>query len=126
MRFLGIDYGKKRVGIALSSEDNRFAFPKKVLANDAKLLPWIKSFCKENKVGGIVLGESKDFKGKHNLIMKGVLRLKEKLAKQLKIPIYFEPEFMTSQEASRISGESDTLDAQAAAIILQSYLDKQH
>ena len=125
MRFLGIDYGEKRVGIALSSEDNRFAFPKKVLANDAKLLPWIKAFCRENKVGGIVLGESKDFKGKHNLIMKGVLRLKEKLAKQLDMPIYLEPEFMTSQEAARIAGDNGLLDASAAAIILQSYLDKQ-
>jgi putative Holliday junction resolvase len=125
MRFLGIDYGKKRVGIALSSEDNRFAFPKKVLVNERNLVVTISKFCKENNVGGVVIGESKDFKGKANLIMKDILTFKKKLESKTALPIYLEPEFMTSQEAARIAGENELLDASAAAIILQSYLNKQ-
>jgi hypothetical protein len=39
--------------------------------------------------------------------------------------VIYEPEFMTSVQASRITGENDMLDASAAALILQSYLDKQ-
>jgi RNase H-fold protein (predicted Holliday junction resolvase) len=38
--------------------------------------------------------------------------------------VVFEPEFMTSVQASQITGENEMSDASAAALILQSYLDK--
>jgi RNase H-fold protein (predicted Holliday junction resolvase) len=41
------------------------------------------------------------------------------------LPISYEPEFLTSQQAARITGENEKNDASAAAIILQSYLEKQ-
>lgn len=124
MKLLGIDFGSKRVGIAISSDDNRLAFPKKVLANDKTLIPQIQEFCRINKVTGIVLGESTDYSGGHNPIMKKAQAFKTTLQKVLKLPVYWEPEFLTSQEAMRIQGEKESIDASAAAIILQSYLDK--
>lgn len=71
----------------------------------------------------IVLGESKNFKGFENPIMVYVHKLKSILEKKgFLVPLV--PEFMTSVEASRIQGETNLLDASAATIILQSYLDK--
>lgn len=124
MKFLGIDFGTKRVGLALSDEDGRVAFPKDVLTNDSKLLDKILKVCEENAVGGIVIGESKDFAGNPNPIMKDIEGFIKELGEKTKTPIVFEPEFLTSVQAARIQGDIEKIDASAAAIILQSHLDK--
>ena len=51
---------------------------------------------------------------------------KEKSLEELDLTVSLEPEFMTSQQASRLQGENDKLDASSAAIILQSYLDRRN
>jgi putative Holliday junction resolvase len=129
---MGIDYGKKRVGIALSDESGQFALPYDVLANsntlrkktEHGLIKKIKKMCDDNKVGAIVLGESKNFKGQDNSIMKEIKIFRDNVIAEIKLPLYMEPEFMTSAEAKQIQGKNDMLDASAAAIILKSYLDK--
>ena len=45
MKYLGIDYGKKRVGVALSDEGGQFALPKAVLPSDHQLIKKIKELC---------------------------------------------------------------------------------
>ncbi len=124
MRFLGIDFGEKRVGVAISDADNSFAIAKGVLKNDQELIPSLKKMCEENEIMGLVLGESKDYHGAPNAIMKKVLGFKEVAERELKIPVYMEPEYMTSAEAVHLQGESAMIDASAAALILKSYLDK--
>lgn len=126
-RLLGIDFGRKRVGIALSDEEQKIAFPKFVYPNDKKLVGRIMEYCKENSVTGIVLGESKNFKGEDNPVMKDILKFKKIVETATSLPIFMEPEFMTSSEAVKMRAEGDSgemLDASAAAVILQSYLDK--
>lgn len=126
-RLLGIDFGRKRVGIAVSDEDRKIAFPKTVYPNDKNLIERIADLCKENSVVGIVLGESKNFKGEDNPVMKDILKFKEKIETATSPPVFLEPEFMSSSEAEKMRAEGDDeemLDASAAAIILQSYLDK--
>lgn len=123
MRYLGIDFGEKRVGIALSDEDGKFAFPEAVLANNSDLLRNIIDLCMQNGVDTVVMGESRDYHGKINEIMWKVEGFRKQLEMMGK-KVIFEPEFMTSVQASRITGENEMLDASAAAIILQSYLDK--
>ena len=126
-RLLGIDFGLKRVGIALSDEDQKIAFPKIVYPNDKKLVNQIAKFCAENSMIAIILGESKNFKGEDNPIMKDILKFKAEIEKATSLPVYMEPEFMTSSEAEKMRAEDDSgemIDASAAAIILQSYLDK--
>lgn len=126
-RLLGIDFGRKRVGIALSDEDRKIAFPKFVYSNDKKLVGRIAEYCKENSVAGIVLGESKNFKGEDNPVMKDILKFKKIVEAETSLPIFMEPEFMTSSEAVKMRAEGDSgemLDASAAAVILQSYLGK--
>ena len=123
MRYLGIDFGEKRVGIALSDEAGKIAFPNTVLLNDKDLIRNIMGLCMQNTVEMIVMGESRDYQGQINDIMWKI----QGFRKQLEIigfKVSFEPEYMTSIQASQITGENEMLDASAAAIILQSYLDK--
>lgn len=125
MRYLGIDFGGKRVGIALSDDEGRIAFPKQVLANDSNLLRSIIDFCFQNGVQVVVMGESRDFHGKINELMWKIEGFKKQL-EALGVKVIYEPEFLTSVQASRITGENDMIDASAAALILQSYLDRQN
>lgn len=129
MKLLGIDYGTNRVGIALSDEGGRFAFPHKVLQNDRHLIPSLLKLATEKKVGRIVIGESKNFRGETNPVMKQIIKFREKLVSTLqtaglKIEIALEPEFLTSAEAERLQGKTAEHDASAAALILKSYIDR--
>ena len=144
MRFLGIDYGTKRIGIAISDENATLAFPKEILNNDTNTFKKLNEIIKKENIGEIVIGESVDFSGKLNALSARIevfiLELKEKF----KIPIHKQKEFLTSVEARRhqdfggqarksASGnehsrlkqiKSGRIDASAAALILQRYLDK--
>jgi putative Holliday junction resolvase len=124
MRYLGIDYGLKRVGVAISNETASLAFPERVLPNTKYLVETIKILCEEKAVSGIVIGESKNYQGEDNPLMRNIRRLKDLLIKETGLPVYLEPEFLTSAEAARVTGRNSMNDAAAAAIILQSFLDR--
>jgi len=126
MKYLGIDYGAKNVGVAISDEALHFAFPLVVLQNTETLLPEIDKICKVNNIGGIVIGDSKNYSGKDNDIMAEIRPFVKSLKSITNMPIYFHPEFMSSVEAERLQGKNDMHDASAAAIILKSYLDTNH
>jgi len=125
MRYLGIDYGTKKLGIATSDERGELAFPREVLVNNAVLLEKVMEIIKEVEAEEVIIGESKNFKGKDNPVMKYA----EKFAESLKsegVKVSFEPEFMTSEQARKWQGNNDKIDASAAAIILQSFLDRKN
>ena len=122
-RMLGIDYGEKRVGLALSDETGRFALPLVVLSNDKNLLRETTRLAKEHSVQILVVGESKNFKQEDNPIMAAVNRFAKNL-KQSGFEVVFEPELFTSAAAERLQGKNSETDASAAALILQSYLDR--
>ncbi len=122
-RILGIDYGSKRVGVAVSDEGLQFAFPVTVIENNKDLLNKVIKLTKDYDVSEVVMGESRDYKGGANTILFESLEFKKQLETHGLI-VHLEPEFMTSVQAGRWQGENDMLDASAGAIILQSYLDK--
>ena len=124
MKYIGIDYGTKRVGLATSDDEGRMAFPLRVIPNSKKLVEEIAAICRSERIDGIVLGESHDFKGKPNPIMREVVPLKEALEREIGLPVTFMTEVFSSQEAARVTGTNKTNDASAAAIVLQSYLDR--
>lgn len=146
MRYLGVDYGTKRIGVALSDENGKMAFAYSVIVNIGaeKVLAKIKKICAENSVGKIVLGKSLNYKGEPNPIMEEIERFKAGLEKETNLPIIYQNETLTSAEARRpLSGERKRppilskkrspekekkarmkVDASAAALILQGYLDK--
>ena len=123
MKYLGIDFGSKRIGLAISDEMGKIAFPYSVILNNKELIREIGRIIEKEKIGEIVIGESKNFKGEPNKIMVKIKKFKEALEKETKLKVYLEPEFMTSQQAEQIQGKNDMHDASAAAIILQSFLD---
>ena len=124
MKYLGIDYGEKNVGVAVSDDNGRLAFAKTILKNDKQFLENILVFCKQEKIEAVVLGDSFDFSGQPNFVRKNILNLK-KMLEENNLGVFLEPEFLTSAEAERVQGKNDKIDASAAALILKSYLDKQ-
>jgi RNase H-fold protein (predicted Holliday junction resolvase) len=102
------------------------AFPHGVLANKPGLLDEVVSICQREEVGAVVMGKSLDRNGKPNPIMDAVHVFLKDLKASAKLPVYFEPEFYTSVQARALQGRNDMIDASAATIILQSYLDRQN
>lgn len=124
MKYLGIDFGSKRVGVSISDENGQMAFPHSVILNSKDLLAEIKKILDKEKIEQVVIGESKNFAGEPNKIMKEIEEFKKTLEDKIKLPVYLEPEFMTSSQAELIQGKNKMHDASAAAIILQSYVDR--
>ncbi|MBU3668777.1 MAG: Holliday junction resolvase RuvX [Candidatus Taylorbacteria bacterium] len=127
---VGLDYGTKRIGVSVSDKEWKMAFPLEVVKNGPSkmeresALNNIRSICDSHDSNVIVMGESKDFKNKDNAIMEEVRGFKEYLEEEFGFEVVFEPEMLSTLQASRIQGEHDRIDASAAAIILQSYLDR--
>lgn len=126
-KYLGIDYGKKRIGLAVSDESGNMAFPKGIFENkgkkDAAEAIWKMCNIELGGVKDIVLGESKNFKGEDNEVMEDVREFAEYL-KSHALNVIFEPEIMSTIQAERLQGQRADIDASAAAVILQSYLDR--
>jgi|SRR3989344_1607038 len=125
MALLGIDYGTKKVGLAVSDVTESMAFPLGVFPNNQMLLGEISKLCIERGISGVVIGESKNLKWQDNPVMKQIYAFAEEIKKTLALTVSFEPEYFTTAEARRGS-EGERVDASAAALILQSFLDKRH
>lgn len=130
---LGIDYGSVRVGVARASGDGYFAFPYQVLANDAHLLTKIIELIRQEGVATVVIGDSRDFAGKENAIMSRVKAFGDSLKEKTGCEVVYENETLTSAQARRAFERTEktrapdpqtSVDAAAAALILQAYLDK--
>ena len=92
MRYLGIDYGAKRVGIALSDEKGKMAFAYGVILNTGKkeVVEKIKKICAGNSAGKIVVGKSLNYKGEPNPIMAEIEPFKAALEKETGLPVVYE------------------------------------
>jgi len=125
MRYLGIDFGEKRIGLAVSDESGRMAFPAEVISNDDGLSDKLAKVIADRAVTAIVLGESRDFHGDKNSVMVEIESFKKFLEAKFELPVFFELEFLTSAQARHFQGDIAKLDASSAALILQSFLDRQ-
>jgi putative Holliday junction resolvase len=124
MRYMGIDFGSKRVGVAVSDAGGVLAFPKGVYENSPLLIERLMQLIRDEGVDVIVLGESNDYKGKPNPIMKDILVFRESIENESGLRVVLEPEVLSSREAAHIQGDNHLNDASAAAIVLQGYLDR--
>ncbi len=124
-RLMGIDYGARRIGVALTDTDGRVAFPKAVIPNDRFLLGALKALVTGHEVSEVIIGESKDNRGVENPVAHSARVLGQELETDLGVTIHYEPEFWTSQEVRAHTGER-AVDAEAATIILNSFLTKRH
>lgn len=134
MKYIGIDYGTKKIGIAFSDENGSIAFPHAVIPAGRDALSAVAALITEKGAGKIVVGESRNFSGEKNEVMEDIEQFVRDLEQLTALPVAYEREFFTSalaarqfapEEKSRKANPSqDTLDASAAALILQSYLDR--
>jgi putative Holliday junction resolvase len=127
MRHLGIDFGTKKVGLALSDEAGRMGFPHASVPNDGRLIDYVRELIKHKHVEVVVLGESRDFAGNENAVAAKARAFADDLERTTDVKIRWEPEGMTTQEARRdpegvYTGSHAAVDASAAALILTSYL----
>ncbi|MBY0539605.1 Holliday junction resolvase RuvX [Patescibacteria group bacterium] len=122
-KLIGIDFGTKRVGVAVSDESGSVAFPKTTLANDRALIPTLASLIRSENVSTVIVGESHDMNGNDNAVMDAVRSFVANLEKVIAVTIVYEPEFYSSREARR-EGQQGSVDAQAAAIILNSFITR--
>ena len=131
MRYLGIDYGSKKIGLALSDEAGTMGFPHIIVPNTPHLVDELCALITKEHIGAIVIGESRNLTGGENPIAKDARILGDKLAQHADVPVFFESEIFTSVEARRAPAKEEKtrapkarvdVDASAAALILTSYL----
>lgn len=122
MRYLGIDYGAKRVGIAISDKEGKIAFPHLVIPNK-DLISQISSIVKEKGIERVVLGDTRTVSGKENPITAEAEKFAKELSDCLKMPIEKIFESWSSMETLMHSSSGLKDDSRAAAFILQRYLD---
>jgi putative Holliday junction resolvase len=126
MKYLGIDFGSKKVGFAQSDDDGVLAFPLMIAPNDASLLKDTLELIREMKFSTVVIGESVDGNGKPNKIAKDARAFGMNIENAIDVIIKFEKEWYSTVEARKQPGNEGNheVDDQAAAIVLQRYLDK--
>lgn len=141
MKYLGIDYGTKRIGLAVSDEGGEIAFPKKIIKSDKNTIDEIVNFIIKEKVEKIVVGESLQMNGDNNKLQKNIDIFTKKLGEETGLCVEMEDERMSSVSArSHLYGKGniekerwtrkqnkkrrEDVDASAAAVILQRYLDR--
>ena len=130
---MGIDYGEKRIGIALSDPLMTFAYPFTTLQNDPELPTKLSKIIIEKKIKKIILGLPSDRFVSSNQLAEKVKKLKIELETKNKIEVVLWDEEYSSVIAKEKIFESvskkskrkkkELLDQHSAAIILQEFLD---
>ncbi len=124
MKYLGIDYGAKRLGLSLSDDKGQFAFPRETIPNDPTSIDRIAQMAKKERVQSIVVGDTRAISGAENAVTKESNYFVQTLAAHTGLPVLRSWEAWSSVEAGRFAPKGkEHDDAAAAAIILQRYLD---
>jgi putative Holliday junction resolvase len=133
MRYLGIDYGSSKVGLALSDESGSMGFPHAIMPNTPRLLDDVCTLIALENIGAVVIGESRTLGGGENRIAKDARAFGDQVHERAGIPVLYESEVFTSAEARRAPAKEQKsrspksrapVDASAAALILTSYLSR--
>ncbi len=133
MRVLSIDYGLKRIGLALSDPTGLLAQGLCVLQriSDKNAVESIKTIAAKNEVGEIVVGLPKNMNGTIGERAEQCRAFADKLAQVVSIPVTMYDERLTTVAATRVlidaemrrSKRKHVVDEVAATILLQNYLD---
>ena len=134
-----MDYGAKRIGLALSDGTGLLASPWKRLANDGNVGGAARKLADEARalqadetgLGAIVIGLPRRLNGEATDQTAAVQKLAQLLAVEVTVPIALQDERLTSHEADEMLAHrerdwrkrKEKVDAMAAALILQDYLD---
>ena len=136
MRYIGLDLGTKTLGIALSDKLGILASPLKTIKFDNEdyesLLSELEVIIKENDIKTAVLGLPKNMNNSLGFASERSMNFKELLESKLGLEVILEDERLSSVEANNVMISADLsrnkrkekVDALAASIILQRYLDR--
>jgi putative Holliday junction resolvase len=86
MKYLGIDYGAKRVGLAVSDEGGTIAFPRASAPNDETLLAFLVRMIAQEKIGQIVAGDTRSHGGAENRVTAEAEKFMAALARGTGLP----------------------------------------
>lgn len=133
MRVLAVDHGERRIGLAISDPTGTLARPLIVLAHSSRATDAARvcEAAAQEGAGLIVIGQSFDEEGRPNAAGRRAQRFAEALKSQTAIPIVLWDESMSTQDAraARLAAgagrkrRGTAVDAEAAAVILRSYLE---
>ncbi|MEX0980170.1 MAG: Holliday junction resolvase RuvX [Gemmatimonadota bacterium] len=136
MRVLGIDFGERRVGVAVSDATGTLASPLPTLRRRAGKRPPIRALeelAEAWEVGAVVMGLPLDLSGNETEWSLHVREVAGELGRRLNVPVHFVDERMTSVRAERTirslglpkhkREEKERIDRTAAILILQAWLD---
>ncbi|MEK7500641.1 MAG: Holliday junction resolvase RuvX [Patescibacteria group bacterium] len=122
MNYLGIDYGEKRIGLAKADGQLKIATPLDTIVNDAGVFDRLREIVLEESISTIVVGLPMSFDGRENAFAGRIRAFAAKLQDAVGKPVVLENEIFSSKIAEESS--PGKLDQSAAAVILQSFLDK--
>lgn len=135
MKYLAIDFGLKRVGLALSDPGGKLAFPHKTIYKTSrdKLFAAIFEVVAEQNVEALIVGLPEGpvaADGEEALIVRQVRNFAQGLKRRGTLPVYLVDEYYTSQDAAQRLREAglrggrlkEVLDQHAAARILEAFL----
>ncbi|RMD49639.1 MAG: Holliday junction resolvase RuvX [Ignavibacteria bacterium] len=132
-RILAIDYGARRVGIAVSDPMNIFAIPLETLDNDQKLFKNILSIIEEKNIGRIIIGYPLKESGERSGSTELVEKFREELERKTDLPIEYIDERYSSEIAKdhiiqsipskKKRRNKKNVDMRAAAVFLTDYLN---
>jgi putative Holliday junction resolvase len=133
-RILAVDFGEKRVGLAISDPMGIIAQPLTTIhrQDDEQLIAELKDIVNTFSVGRIVIGIPYRFNGKKSKMADEIEKFSEQMTRDLSIPIVFEDERFTTRMAEatlhmmgkKVGQSRGKIDQIAAAHMLQSYLKR--
>jgi len=131
-RILAIDYGRRRIGLALSDELRMTAQPFATLqrTNRRNDIRRLRDIARKNEVRGIVVGHPVRLDGSEGEMAEEAERFAARLRKELGLPVELMDERLSSWEAEQViakptsSKKKSALDHIAAAVILRDYLER--
>ncbi|MCX6806614.1 MAG: Holliday junction resolvase RuvX [Candidatus Berkelbacteria bacterium] len=127
-RILALDYGQKRIGLAISDPTGIIARPYGLINEPEKAIKKIKEICQKEKIKEIVVGLPLNMKGEEGIQVQKTKAFVSELQKEVFLPIIFEDERLTTKEADKILREmkvkarKEKIDTLSALLILEQYL----
>ncbi len=134
-RYLGIDYGEKRIGLSWGDELG-IAMPLPAAARTEKAERWfhIEAMVRERGIDTLVVGYPYNMDGSAGFKAREVDAFVERLKDRFSLPVHLVDERLTSSVAearyrrsgTKVDRKSGRVDSHAAALILQDFLDRRH
>lgn len=124
MKIIGLDYGERKIGIAVGDSESRVATPLMTMraANRAAAVREIVALCRQEQIQHVVIGLPVNPQAQSQEPLERIRRFGADIAAGAQLPVSYTDERFTTQYAQQLAGR-DRDDEVAAMLIVQSYLD---